>query len=246
MDLLSIAGLVVGILAVVLGQVLEGGQVLALLQPTALLVVIGGTTGAVMLQSPWPTFVRGMRMVRWVFRPPDLQPSTLISQIVGWSAMARKDGLLALDSRLALITDPFMRKGVQLLVDGIEPERIRDILDVEISTWEEDLKHSARIWESAGGYAPTIGILGAVMGLIHVMEQLSDPSRLGAGIAVAFVATLYGVGSANLVFLPIARKLQAMIARHVAMREMIAEGMLGIARGENPRIIQRRLEGYLA
>jgi chemotaxis protein MotA len=142
--------------------------------------------------------------------------------------------------------DPFARKGLQLLVDGAEPERLREVMEVEITSYESGLKLSAKIWEAAGGYAPTIGILGAVMGLIHVMENLSDPSKLGSGIAVAFVATIYGVGAANLIFLPVAKKLLTNISQLVAMREMLVDGLVGIANGDNPRIIESRLQGYLS
>lgn len=245
MDKISVAGLVLGISAILLGQMLEGGHVSSLLQPTAFLIVIGGTVGAVMLQSPLAIFMNGLRMVRWVFLPPAIQPQELITQIVAWSHVARKEGLLALEAQIDTVPDPFMRKGLQLLVDGAEPERLREVLEVEIGAWEEQMKLSAKIWESAGGYSPTIGILGAVMGLIHVMENLTDPSKLGAGIAVAFVATIYGVGSANLIFLPMAKKLLANIARLVAMREMFVDGLVGIANGENPRLIESRLQGYV-
>jgi chemotaxis protein MotA len=139
-----------------------------------------------------------------------------------------------------------MQKGVQLLVDGVEPEHIREVMEVEITTWETEMKQASKIWESAGGYAPTVGILGAVMGLIHVMENLSDPAKLGSGIAVAFVATIYGVGSANLIFLPVAKKIQANIMRLVAVREMLVEGIVRIAHGDNPRIIESRLQGYIS
>ena len=244
MDMISVAGLIVGLSAIVVGQVLEGGHINSLAQPTAFFIVVGGTLGAVMLQSPMSVFVAGMRMVKWVFVPPVLVPRRLIEQIAQWSHIARKEGLLALEAQVAVLADPFMKKGLQLLVDGAEPERLRDVLDVEIASYERQLKLAARIWESAGGYAPTIGILGAVMGLIQVIENLSDPSKLGAGIAVAFVATIYGVGSANLVFLPIGKKLLANIARLVAMREMFVDGLVGIANGDNPRIIESRLQGY--
>jgi len=244
-DKISIAGLALGIAAIVVGQVLEGGHVGSLLQPTAFFIVIGGTLGAVMLQSPYNVFVTGMRMLRWAFVPPVLAPQQLINQISNWGHVARKEGLLALEVQINGLRDPFVKKGLQLLVDGVEPDRLRDVLDVDISSYEAQLKLSARIWESAGGYAPTIGILGAVMGLIQVMENLSDPSKLGAGIAVAFVATIYGVGSANLIFLPIAKKLMAHIARMVALREMLVDGLVGIANGDNPRIIESRLQGYI-
>ena len=146
---------------------------------------------------------------------------------------------------MAEIDDPFTRKGLQLLVDGAEPEKLREAMEVEMYAYEEHHRMAAKVWESAGGYAPTIGILGAVMGLIHVMENLSDPSKLGSGIAVAFVATIYGVGSANLLFLPIANKLKALVAKEMVKREMVMEGLVSIANGENPRIIETKLRGYI-
>lgn len=245
MEKISVAGLALGIAAIVVGQVLEGGHVGSLVQPTAFLIVMGGTLGAVMLQSPMPVFVAGMRMGSWVFYPPVVDPQRLISDVSRWSQTARKEGLLALEAQLLSLTDPFVKKGLQLLVDGAEPERLREVLEVEISVYEANLKLSSRIWESAGGYSPTIGILGAVMGLIHVMENLSDPAKLGSGIAVAFVATIYGVGAANLIFLPVAKKLMANIARLVTFREMLVDGLVGIANGDNPRIVESRLQGYL-
>ena len=184
MDKISLVGLTLGISAIVVGQVLEGGHLSSLFQPTAFLIVVGGTLGAVMLQSPLRTFVDGMRMGRWVFVPPVASHETIIDQVASWSAVARKEGLLTLENQIDALPDPFMRKGLQLLVDGVEPNRLREVLEVEIGVWEGQMRQAARIWEAAGGYAPTIGILGAVMGLIHVMENLSDPSRLGAGIAV--------------------------------------------------------------
>ncbi|GAA5183949.1 flagellar motor protein [Niveibacterium umoris] len=246
MDKISIFGLLLGLTAIVGGQVLEGGHVGSLVQPTAFMIVIGGTLGAVMLQSPFTVFRQGVKMAVWIFVPPAPPFRRVIDQIVSWSGIARKEGLLALEGQAAGIKDPFAAKGLQLLVDGVEPERLREVLEVEIGAWEQQLKTSAKIWEAAGGYAPTIGILGAVMGLIHVMENLSDPSKLGAGIAVAFVATIYGVGSANLIFLPVAKKLLAHITQLVAVREMMIDGLVGIAHGDNPRIIESRLQGYIA
>ncbi|MEO8410060.1 MAG: flagellar motor protein [Propionivibrio sp.] len=245
MDKISVLGLALGIIAIIGGQLMEGGHVASLSQPTALLIVVGGTLGAVMLQSPYATFVRGMRMVRWVWYPPVVDKLQLIRQVSSWSQVSRREGLLALEGVINALPDDFSRKGLQLLVDGAEPERLREVLEVEIDTYEEEMKLSARIWEAAGGYSPTIGILGAVMGLIHVMENLSDPSKLGAGIAVAFVATIYGVGLANLVFLPMANKLKGHINRLIVQREMIVDGLVGIANGDNPRIIESRLQGYI-
>lgn len=246
MDKISVIGLMLGLLAILGGQVLEGGHIASLIQPTAFLIVLGGTLGAVMLQSPYSVFITGLKMGKWVFLPPVVTPKLLISQVGQWSQIARKEGLLALEAQINSLKDPFARKGLQLLVDGAEPERLREVLDVEIGSYEANLKLSAKVWESAGGYSPTIGIIGAVMGLIHVMENLTDPSKLGSGIAVAFVATIYGVGAANLLFLPIAKKLLANITLLVASREMLVDGLVGIANGDNAMIIEARMQGYLS
>lgn len=245
MDSISLVGITLGLAAILVGQVLEGGHISSLVQPTAFLIVVGGTAGAVMLQSPLRVFIDGLKMAKWVFVPPMASQQALIDQVAGWSSVARKEGLLVLERQIPGLPDPFMQRGLQMLVDGVEPGRLREVLEVEIDAWEGKLKQSAKIWEGAGGYAPTIGILGAVMGLIHVMENLSDPSKLGAGIAVAFVATIYGVGLANLIFLPIAKKLQAHIGTLVAQREMFVDGLVGIASGDNPRIIESRMQGYV-
>lgn len=245
MDKISLVGLTLGIAAILVGQVLEGGHIASLVQPTAFLIVSGGTLGAVMLQSPLRVFMDGMRMAKWVFVPPAARHVEIIEETANWSQIARKEGLLALEARIDALPDPFMRRGLQLLVDGVEPERLREVLEVEIDASETQMKLGAKIWEAAGGYAPTIGILGAVMGLIHVMENLSDPSRLGSGIAVAFVATIYGVGFANLIFLPISKKLLAHVGSITAQREMLVDGLVGIANGDNPRIVESRMRGYM-
>ena len=245
MDKISLAGLAISMLAIIGGQYLEGGHVGSLVQPTALLIVLGGTLGAVLLQSPIHIFRRGIKMAMWVWVPPVIEQKRLIDQVLNWSQLSRREGLLALENFIPGIKDEFSRKGLQLLVDGADPERIRELLEVEINTFEDEWRQSAKIWEAAGGYSPTIGILGAVMGLIHVMENLSDPTKLGAGIAVAFVATIYGVGLANLVYLPMAAKLKYYVMRMVSSREMLIDGLVGIAVGDNPRIIEGRLKGYL-
>jgi chemotaxis protein MotA len=246
MDILSIIGLVVAAAAIIGGQLLEGGSIGSLLQLAAFLIVIGGTLGAVMLQSPLPTFVEGLKLAQWIMSPPPADPHGAIDRVVAWAQIARKDGMLALEEQLAEMPEGFQRNGLQMLVDGFEPEKIREAMEVEITAWEDRKRAAAKIWDSAGGYAPTIGILGAVLGLIHVMENLSDPGKLGGGIAVAFVATVYGVGTANLVLLPVGTKLKSLIAKEVAHRELFVDGMMGIANGENPKLIQARLNGYLA
>jgi chemotaxis protein MotA len=246
MDILSIIGLVVAVGAILGGQILEGGTVGSLLQFAAFLIVIGGTLGAVMLQSPLATFLEGLRLARWVVSPPQVDPHGAIGRVVEWAQVARRDGMLALENRLGDVPEGFERNGLQMLVDGFEPEKIREAMEVEITAWEDRKRAAAKIWDAAGGYAPTVGILGAVLGLIHVMENLSDPAKLGSGIAVAFVATVYGVGTANLILLPVGNKLKALIAKEVAQRELFVDGMMGIANGENPKLIEARLTGYLA
>lgn len=245
MDYTTLAGLALALAGIVGGQILEGGRFGSLLQTAAFMIVFCGTVGAVMVQTQLATFIEGIRMGRWALYPPRVEPQDVIRQITAWGNLVRRDGPLALESRVAMAPDTFTRKGLQLLVDGAEAPQIRDVLQVEIVGYEERLRRAARIWDAAGGYSPTIGILGAVVGLIQVMENLTDPGRLGSGIAVAFVATVYGVGLANLVFLPIANKLKAVIAYEVTVREMFLDGFMGIASGENPRITQGKLEGYL-
>lgn len=245
-DPLSLLGLVVGFAAILLGQYLEGGHVAALLNGPAMLIVFGGTVGAVMVQSPLPVFVRAVRMAVWVVVPP-LHPATqAVQRVLRWSHLARKEGLLGLEDLADSETDSYAKKGLQLLVDGNEPETIRSTLEVELNVREQKDLQAARVFEGMGGYCPTIGILGAVMGLIHVMNNLADPSQLGSGIAVAFVATIYGVGLANLVFLPAANKLKNLISHQAQFRELLIEGFVAIAEGENPRNIETRLLGYLA
>ncbi|WP_269532229.1 flagellar motor protein [Chitinimonas sp. BJYL2] len=245
MDRLSLIGIAFGLIAIVGGQVLEGGQISSLLQATAFLIVLGGTAGAVMLQSSSAAAIEGVKMLRWVVAPPKVELEPWVKTLVTWSNTARRGGLLALETPLESEKDPFVKRALQMLVDGTEPEAIRHNMELEIDSYEEKLRAAARIWESAGGYAPTIGILGAVMGLIHVMENLTDPAKLGSGIAVAFVATIYGVGSANLFFLPIGNKLKHVIGTEVRRRELITEGLVAIAHGENPRIIEGKLRGFM-
>ncbi|QLQ02013.1 MAG: flagellar motor protein [Thiobacillus sp.] len=245
MDRGSLIGLGLAAAAVLGGQAMEGGHIGLFVQPAAFLIVMGGTLAAVLLHYPLPVFMQGMRMARWVFRPPEPEAVTLIRRVVQWSHTARQDGLLALERHVNMTHDPFQKTGLQLLIDGADAAKLRDTLDVQIVNFETAERQAARVWEAAGGYAPTLGILGAVMGLIHVMENLTEPGKLGTGIAVAFVATIYGVGLANLVFLPIANKIKFTIARRVSEREIVCDGLMGIAQGDNPRIIEARLKGYL-
>jgi chemotaxis protein MotA len=244
MDKLSLFGVLVAVVGILGGQFLEGGSINVLMQLAAFLIVFGGTIGAVMLHHPVNIFVMGVRMGGWVFVTPVIDMQRLGYQITAWGSVARKDGILALEAQLRNIDDPFVKKGLQLLVDGNSAEKIREILDIDMHSWETQRWQAARVWESAAGYAPTIGILGAVLGLVHVMQSLGEPAKLGAGIAVAFIATIYGVGSANLLFLPIAGKLKILIQRQVDMREMLIDGLCMIANAENPRFIESKLRGY--
>jgi chemotaxis protein MotA len=197
-----------------------------------------------MVQTPLQTFVRAMRMASWVFVPVKLRPEEAAEKIVSWSNIARRQGLLGLEAIAEEEPDQFARKGLQLLVDGSEPEIIRAILEVEIDNKEHRDIQAAKVFDGMGGYSPTIGIIGAVMGLIHVMNNLADPSKLGSGIATAFVATIYGVGFANLLFLPMANKLKSQVHNQTQFREMVVEGVISIAEGENPRNIETKLQGY--
>ncbi len=244
MDILSLAGILVALVAILGGNLLEGGHTSSLVQLTAFVIVGGGTLGAVMVQTPMRTFVRAMKIAVWVLLPVKLYPEEVAEKIVNWSNIARREGLLGLEAIAEDEPDAFARKGLQLLVDGSEPEIIRGILEVEIDSREHDDIQAAKVFDGMGGYSPTIGIIGAVMGLIHVMNNLADPSKLGSGIATAFVATIYGVGMANLLFLPMANKLKSQVHSQTQFREMIVEGVISIAEGENPRNIETKLQGY--
>ena len=245
MDVLTIIGLVMAFGAIIGGNIMEGGHTSSLMQLTAFIIVAGGTIGALMVQVQLPVFMQALKMVGWMFIPPKLAPAEAIEKIVNWSNIARKEGLLGLEAVSESESDLFARKGLQLLVDGSEPEAIRSIMEVEVDTKEHSDTQAAKVWEGMGGYCPTVGIIGAVMGLIHVMNNLADPSALGGGIAVAFVATIYGVGLANLLFLPMASKLKEIIHHQSKFKEMIIEGVIAIAEGENPRNIETKLQGYL-
>lgn len=245
-DTLSIIGLPLGVAMIVGGHVAEGGKLGSLLQGAAALIVFGGTLGAVCLSHPLRDVKEAWRSLRHVF-VDDLPPAGDVLEAIGrLAAKARKDGILSLEDDLDSLPDPFMRRGLRLAVDGTNPTALRNMLEAENDGREEFEEGPSRVYEAAGGYAPTVGILGAVLGLIHVMENLSDPTKLGAGIAVAFVATVYGVGSANLVLLPIAAKLRNRALRRARRREVILEGVLAIQEGQNPRVIDQKLRGLLA
>jgi len=245
MDKLSIIGFILALVALIGGSILKGSGVAALWGPAAFVIVIVGTTASIFMQTPMHVFKHAMKIVKWVFVPPKSDPEALIGSIVEWSTVARKQGLLALEGIVESESDPFVKKGLQMLVDGAEPDSIRNILEVEMSSKEHFDTQGAKVFEGMGIYAPTLGIIGAVMGLMAVMQNLADPSKLGHGIAAAFIATIYGIASANMFFLPMASKLKSTIADQTRVREMIIEGMISISQGENPRNIESKLKGYL-
>ena len=235
-DMLTLLGVTLAVGVIVVGNMLEGGEVGALMQLTAFMIVAGGTLGAVMVQTPLADFALALQRLRWIVFPPKFPREALMEEVLGWSRTARRDGLLALEKLTAGGTDAFVNKGLGLLVDGFDPDVIRGVLEVQVDNAHVREARAARVYEA---------ILGAVLGLIHVMQNLSDPEELGAGIAVAFVATIYGVGFANLFFLPIANKLKSIAAEQLQYQEMVIDGIVMIADGDNPRAISSKLEGYL-
>ena len=246
MDWASVAGVVLALTGVLLGQFLEGGRFSSLIQPAAFVIVVVGTLGAVLLQSEKETFLRGMRMLKWVFMPPPSQRPKLARDIAAWSLHARRDGLLSLEQFMLGSKDKFIQKGLRLVVDGIAPDKVRSLLETELTAYEFSQRQAARIWESAAGYSPTIGILGAVLGLIHVMENLGDPAKLGNGIAVAFVSTVYGVGLANLFYYPVGNKLKNIVAETVTQYEILTDVFHDIASGDHSRVIEERVTCLLS
>lgn len=243
-DFATIGGLVLAIGCIATGLVMEGGRVKDVAQITSALIVLGGTIGAVMVTTPLSVLIRAARKFGTVFFGTEESHAAIIDEIIEYAAQARKEGIVSLESEAAAIEDPFLRKALGLAVDGIESAKIRDIMELEIQIFEENVEAESRVFESAGGYAPTIGIIGAVLGLIQVMKNLANIDEVGRGIAVAFVATIYGVGSANILFLPTANKLRARGRAAVQSRELMLEGVLGIAEGVNQKLIRVKLEAY--
>lgn len=244
MDGLTVLGLTTAFLAIIIGQMFEGGDLHALLSLPAIFIVFGGTLGAVMIQTPFSTFKRAFRILPWIFRPPEQPFERSREQLIELSRKSRQFGLLSLEEHLEREKNPLMRQGLELLVVGVDKLNIRQVLEAEVDRCEDQNLRAAQVFESMGGYSPTIGILGAVLGLIQVMRNLADPSELGAGIAVAFVATIYGVGLANLVFLPIANKIKSCIANQIHHDEMVVEGLVSMASGESPNMLNLKLNNY--
>ncbi len=243
--MLSLVGMVLALIAVMVGAVLKGAGLHALLSWAALMIVVVGTFAAILVQTPAPVMRRAFAILPWMFRSPVPDGGAIIARMVEWSQVARRQGLLGLEPMLDDERDDFIRKGLQLVVDGSEPETIRSVLEVELEGREAADLRAAKVFEGMGIYAPTLGIVGAVLGLMSVMQNLTEPAKLGTGIAAAFTATVYGIGLANLFLLPTANKLKnsAQAVSHV--RQMVVEGLIAIAQGENPRSIDYRLQSYL-
>jgi chemotaxis protein MotA len=244
-DLATIGGLILAIGGIVGGLVMEGGRLRDVAQITSAMIVFGGTIGAVMITTPFSILVRAGKQLGHLFHSGTESVAARIDVIIKLAVYARRNGIVSLESQASVIEDSFLRKTLELAVDGIEPARIRDIMELEIELCEQDAEAEAKVFEAAGGYAPTIGIIGAVLGLIQVMKNLANVDDVGRGIAVAFVATIYGVGSANIFFLPAASKLRARSHALSRFRELTLEGILGIAEGVNYRVIRIKLEAFL-
>jgi len=245
MDLLSIIGLLLGICAVIGGNYLEGGTIDALINLPALLIVGGGTVGATLLQTELSTFINALKMLRYIFFPPQYNLTENAQNLVQISSFARKEGILSLEKIATEQEDDFLRKGLQLVADGSNPENLRQILEQDLLNFEEYQLKAAKVFENMGGYAPTIGIIGAVMGLIHLMSSLAEPSKLGTGIATAFVATVYGVALANLLLLPIGNKLKSLVLNGSKLKEMQIIGLISMVNQENPQSLELRLQGFI-
>lgn len=245
MDIATLVGLTLAVGGILLGQYAEGGSLMSIMQLTAAIIVFCGTIGAVMISFPMESVKQGARMARVAFREDRTDFNAVIGQLVGFAEKTRREGLLSLEQVIKDVPDAFTQRALQLVADGTDPDMVRSILETDLDQHQEHLQQGAKVFEAAGGYAPTIGIIGAVLGLIHVMENLSDPGKLGSGIAVAFVATVYGVASANILFLPMASKIKERIKEQMLGREMVVEGILGVQSGDNPYLIREKMLSYL-
>jgi chemotaxis protein MotA len=245
-DKASLIGITLALGGILAGLLLEGGNLGQILQPTAAMIVFGGTFGAVMLQFPLPIILFAFRQLGSVFVNPQRNPEATIRRLVEYAQKARREGVVSLDAELSQIEDGFLRKSLMLAVDGTEPQELRKMMELELDNQAEYEEQVPQVFESAGGFAPTIGIIGAVLGLIQVMQHLDKIDEVGRGIAVAFVATIYGVGSANLLYLPVAGKMKLRLREEQILREMTLEGVVSILEGMNPHMLEAKLFGFLA
>lgn len=245
MDLSSIIGIIIGLSAIIGGQMLESGTGIQILHPTAAIIVFGGTLGATLLNYPLNTFIDAIKSLKRAFVTEHIDFETTISNIVDLTEITRREGNLTLESIVPNIENDFMRKGVQLVADSASSRVIRDILNTQINQEEEQYLLASRVFETAGGFAPTFGIVGAVLGLIQVMQHIADPTQLGQGIATAFIATLYGVGVANLILIPLGGKIRIKAREELLVKEMILEGIMSIHAGDNPAIVEEKMYSFL-
>jgi chemotaxis protein MotA len=245
MDIASIGGIVLAIIGITAGMMLEGGSIAQITQPTAAMIVVGGTVGAVMLQFPMKIFVTALKQAMTIFVSDGSDGEAVVMQIVIFANKARRSGIVSLDQDLPGVEDPFLKQTLMLAIDGTEPSEVRKIMQMEIDNKAEMEEKVPQVFEAAGGYSPTVGIIGAVIGLIQVMQHLNNIDEVGRGIAVAFVATIYGVALANLVFLPAAGKLKIRQREEQMIKEMMLEGVISILEGMNPRMIETKLRTFL-
>jgi chemotaxis protein MotA len=246
MDLATIIGLVLAWGAFFGSIAMEGGDLKALLNPSAALLVFGGTTGASMIGFPLSTLTGLPAVIKHAFLGKETDVTQVIKMLVGFAEKARREGLLALEEEAREVDDPFLRKGIQLAIDGTDPELVREILETDIHHLGTRHQQGAAFFATMGGFAPTLGVIGTVSGLVHMLANLSDPGSMGPSIAAAFIATLYGVSTANLIFLPLANKLKHASAAETNAREIVMEGILSIQGGDNPRIVEEKLKSFLA
>lgn len=245
MDIASIGGILVAIVGILAGMMIEGGSIGQITQPTAALIVIGGTMGAVMLQFPLKTFLAALKQAMKVFFSSGADGEEVLKQLVQFANKARKSGIVSLDQDLGLVKDPFLKQALMLAIDGTEPNEVRKIMQMELENKSEMEEKIPQVFEAAGGYSPTVGIIGAVLGLIQVMQHLDNITEVGRGIAVAFVATIYGVALANLICLPAAGKLKIRHREEQMVKEMMLEGVISILEGMNPRMMETKLRTFL-
>src|SRR5436190_6538275 len=245
MDLATLLGLAIAFVGILLGQAIEGGSLFQILQPTAGMIVFGGTLGATMIGFPMSVIKQAAADFLHVIKEEKIEPNAVIDEVIKFTNKARREGIISLEKDAATIKDEFFRKAIMMAVDGSEPKELRQTMEVELQYMEERGEQSAKVYEAAGGFAATIGIIGAVLGLIQVMQHLDNIDEVGKGIAVAFVATIYGVASANILFLPAAGKLKIKHRKRMIIKEMMLEGTLGILEGQNPRLIEGKLTSFL-
>ena len=245
LDLATVGGLVLAVGGILGGMTLEGGSIKEILQPTAAIIVFGGTLGAVMITTPLSVLLRAMRSVVSVFMEKQQAPQAVIEEIIGYATKARKNGIVSLEQDAEAATDKFLRKALNLAVDGTDLQEIHKMMELEMGVEERRAEAEAKVFEAAGGYSPTIGIIGAVLGLIQVMKNLANIDEVGRGIAVAFVATIYGVFSANIFFLPAGNKIKCRTQAAMQIKELMLEGVAGIVEGLNPKLIRTKLEAYI-